>query len=70
MKSEITIGLKKAGNGADLRQNPINVTDGEGDDLGSIYIGLGSGQIFIENFKTKVNYMISPEELWNALYDE
>ncbi|MCK5610543.1 hypothetical protein KAR91_52200 [Candidatus Pacearchaeota archaeon] len=64
---EITIPIKET-EGFDLNVNPIKVTDGEGKQIGSIFIGLGSGKIFITNYKK--TYTINPEDLWGAVFPD
>ncbi len=68
--NEITIKINEIKNKTDLRMNPINVTDGEGESIGQIFIGLSSGNIFIENFKTNKKYTISPENLWGGIFPD
>jgi len=65
---EITLPVNET-KGTDLRTSPINVTDEEGNEIGSIFIGIGSGKIFISKYNDKT-FTITPSDLWDALFPD
>ena len=65
---EITLKINET-NGDDFKTAPIDVTNESGEKIGSIFIGIGSGRIFIRKYDEKT-YTISPDDLWGEIFPD